>query len=98
MQPPPVFPKVAPADSWATSWANVMGRIIANEGTKPNPASSHDNIRGGNFSAYPLRPEETIDFFRPFRALYFGERYKPRTTHWPSLSRPPGRHLIRKIP
>jgi hypothetical protein len=97
MQQPPAFPKVAPVDSWATSWGNVLG-IVAGPGSTPDPVSSHENIRGGTFpAANPLRPEEAIDLFRPFRALYFGAR-KPRATHWTSLARPTGRRLIRRIP
>ena len=95
MQPHPTFPQVKPVDSWATSWANVMGVVIG-EGAKPDPVSSHENIRGGAFIAARSSPEETIDMFHPFRALYFGAR-TPRPTHWPSLARPVGRRLIRKI-
>jgi hypothetical protein len=97
MQPHPAFPKVKPVDSWATSWGNVMG-IVAGPGSTPDPVSSHENIRGGAFApAQPLSPEGTTDLFRPFRALYFSPRTKPRTTHWPSLARPVGRRYIRKI-
>ncbi len=64
----------------------------------PDAAGSRENRRGGSFAATPSRlAGPDLDLFRPFRALYFGGP-KPRVTHWPSLARPVGRYLVRKIP
>ena len=95
MQTHPAF-SVA-VDRRATGAGSVTGHAAAAV-PPPGSASSHDHIRGGTFAVNPLRPQEAIDLFRPFRALYFGARHKPRATHWPSLARPSGRYLIRKIP